>query len=166
MTYKNSNSLSDNLEVDMLRTMITVVTVVVSLFSLTADGLWMYFLALSTVLFLVTLFIKKFPNGSLISVSLVMIISAIILHKFTLYSDSILNGYKVSMLSIHFILITYLFWKASRTLLQIDVDADISMYNSSEQRGSNSRKLTRRRNRRASFRSKNSVKIKSGQYRG
>lgn len=166
MAYENSNSLSANLEVDMLRTMIAVVTVVVSLFSLTADGLWIYFLTLSTVLFVFTLFIKKFPNGSLISVSLVLILSAIILHEFTLYSDSILNGFKVSMLSIHFVLITFLFWKASRTFLQTDVDADISMYNRSEERGPNSRKLTRRRNRRASFRSKNSVKIKSGQYRG
>jgi len=166
MAYKNSNSLSNNLEVDMLRTMIAVVTVVVSLFSLTSDGLWMYFLALSTVLFLFTLFIKKFPNGSLTSVFLVLILSAIILHEFTLYSNSIFNGYKVTVLLIHFVLITFLFWKASRTLLQTDVDADISMYNSSEEKGSNSRKLTRRRNRRASFRSKNSVKIKSGQYRG
>lgn len=166
MAYENNNSLSDNLEVDMLQTMIAVVTVIVSLFSFGADGLWMYFLAVATVLFVLTLLIKKYPKGILTTVAVFLLLTSITLHDFVLYSDSILNGYKAVMVTIHFILVGFLFWKASRTLLQVDVDADISMYNNKVETGSNSRKLTRRRNRRAGFRAKNSVKIKSGQYRG
>ena len=166
MTYINSNSLSDNLEVDMLRTMVAVVTIVVSLFSSVIDGLWLYFLAISVLLFVLTLLIKRFPNGILITMVLLLLITGITFQDFVLYSDAILNVFKVTIVLIHFVLMSFLFWKVTRTLLQADVVADISVYNRSKEKGGHTRNLTRRRNRRASFRSKNSVKIKSGQYRG
>ena len=97
MTYINSNSLSDNLEVDMLRTMVAVVTIVVSLFSSVIDGLWLYFLAISVLLFVLTLLIKRFPNGILITMVLLLLITGITFQDFVLYSDAILNVFKVPL---------------------------------------------------------------------
>lgn len=80
MTYANENSLSNNLEVDLLRSMIMILTVSLFFLSLFTDSnsyvdleIWIYFVAIAPVVFLFTLFIKSFPRITLISLSLLLL---------------------------------------------------------------------------------------------
>lgn len=173
MAYTNNNCLSGNLEVNMLRTVIVVLTVIACVFSSTVDGipvgnftLWMYFLAIVPVIFVLTAVLKLYPHTALALLTIFLIVTTLIFKKYLFYTDGDFSGYKLAIVSMHFIFMIFFFWKALKTLVQDDVEADISMYNKSDLNDSNSRKLTRRKNRRANFRAKNSVKIKSGQYRG
>ncbi len=67
----DTNSLTDRLEVDLLRSMIVIVTVVFWSLSFLTDenpylseeiALWIYFIAVSPVVFLFTLSVKPFPK--------------------------------------------------------------------------------------------------------
>jgi len=173
VTYHANNSLTDNYEVDLLRSMIIAVTTALCFFSFFVDGnpsgkftLWMYFIAVSSIVFLATLFIRKFPHKTLLFLDIVLIIISFIFRQYIYYIGNEISFVKLVFVVIHFAAINYFFWKVSKTLMLVDVEADMSMVNVSKAKGGNSRKFARRRNRRANFNKKNTVKVKSGQYRG
>lgn len=172
MTYQNSNSLSDNLEVDLLRSMIVIVSVTFSFLSFFLEevvnnplALWIYFVVLSPFIFLFTLSLKKYTTISLILLSVFLILTSLIVKDFVFYNEGEISIVKIIYILLHFISINFFFWKASRTLRLNDVEADLSMLTNLNSH-SNTRKLTRRKNRRDRFRANNTVKLKSGQYRG
>ena len=168
----NNNSLSNNYVVSLLRSMIVLITITLCVLGSFVDGnptnnftIWMYFLAVAPIIFIFTLFIKKFTNLSLIILFLTLIIFSLIFNQSLFYRLDEISSYKISLLLLHFLLINYFFWKGSRTLLIEDVGDDLSLFNKVESTG-NSRKLVRRSNRRGQSRAKNSTNIRSGQYRG
>jgi len=171
MTYRN-NSLSDNYEISLLRSMLIIITVCFCILGAGSDGnptnnfaIWMYFLAISPVVLIFTLFIKKNTNILIVVLSMTLVFSILIFNEYLFYDIDEISLYKISLLFFHLIVIIYFFWKASRTLLIEDVEVDLSMFNKTEGL-KNSRKIIRRSNRRGKSRAKNSTKIKSGQYRG
>lgn len=173
MTYHTNNSLTDNLEVDLLRSMIIAVTTALCFLGFFVDGnpsdkftLWMYFIAVSPIIFLATVLIRKFPQMTLILLDIILVTLSVVLRQFVYYIGNELNFIKCFLFILHFAAINYFFWKVSKTLMLTDVEADISMVNNSNNKGEKFRKFARRRNRRANFNKKNTVKIKSGQYRG
>ncbi len=170
----DSNSLTDRLEVDLLRSMIVIMTVAFSMASFLADGnpylseeiaLWIYFIAISPLIYLFTLSIKDFPKFTLATLFVFLLLAGVIysFYNHSKYDNSI--GYKAFLLVAHAYTVLYFFYKATQILSKENV---VFEYNSAKDspNKSNSRKLARRRNRREHSRAKNSTRIKSGQYRG
>ena len=169
-----SNSLTDRLEVDLLRSMIVIVTVIFWSISFLADGnpylskqiaLWIYFIAVSPLVYLFTLSVKHFPKFTLVTLFVFLLLAGVVysFYNYSKYDNSI--GYKAFLLLAHAVAVLYFFFNATKTLDKDDVvfEYDNAMSNPNK---SYSRKLARRRNRREYSRAKNSTKLKSGQYRG
>ncbi len=173
MASHYNNSLTDNLEVDLLRSMIVAVTTALCFFGFFVDGnpsdkftLWMYFIAVSPIIFFATLLIKKSPQMTLILLDIILLTSSLVFKQYVYYMGNELSFVKIILVILHFAVINYFFWKVSKTLMLTDVEADISMVTESKNKAVKSRKFARRRNRRENFNKKNTIKIKSGQYRG
>ncbi len=176
MTYSN-NSLSHNLELDLLRSMIIVVTIVFCVLGLFEDinpthnfSIWMYFLAMSPILFLFSLFLKNYMKITILMLNTVLIVMAVSLVYFffseSYYFGNDLKQYRIKLLLLNLVMVNFFFLKAAKTLQIDDAEADLSMYHPTREKNTAYRKLTRRRNRRANSQTKNNVKVKSGQYRG
>ena len=170
----NTNSLTDRLEVDLLRSMTVIFTVSFSMASFWADenpylsndiALWIYFIALSPLVYLFTLSVKKYPKFTLTGLFVFLLLAGVVysFYNYSKYDNSI--GYKAFLLVVHACTVLYFFFKATRTLGKENIVFDYS-HGSHNSNTSNSRKLARRRNRREHSRTKNSTRIKSGQYRG
>jgi len=170
----NTNSLTDRLEVDLLRSMIVIVTVVFCVLSFLADensylsneiALWIYFITISPLVFLFTLSIKNHSKLTL-GILLLALTSCGVLYSIYNFSRFVeTNGYKSFLLLAHAATILYFFYNASKTLGKENAVIDYK-YAKDNPNKSSARKLTIRRNRREHSRAKNSTKIKSGQYRG
>jgi len=169
-----TNSLTDRLEVDLLRSMIVIVTVVFCLLSFFVGdnhylsneiALWAYFIALSPVVYLFTLSIKSYPKTTLATLFSVVALSGAVYSYYNHLQFVEANGYKPFLLIAHAYIVLCFFYKATKTLKKSNATFEYSNTNDKANKSS-SRKLTRRRNRRAQSRAKNSVKLKSGQYRG
>ena len=173
MTYKNQNSLSDNLEIDMLRTMIVVVTIIAVIFAVFAESSdefsfvpWMYVITTAPIIFLATLFLRRYLTITIITLSVFLLLGMVIFRKNLFINDDGLSFYNLTVLIVHFGTMLSFFIKASRTLRLSDEEAFLSNESMNSQGNSISRKLSRRRKRREGYNSRNKTKIKSGQYRG
>jgi glucan phosphoethanolaminetransferase (alkaline phosphatase superfamily) len=154
--------------------MIVIVTVIFWSLSFLADdnpylsneiALWIYFIAISPVVFLFTLSVKKYPRFTLAALFVFLLLAGVTysFYNYSKYGDSI--AYKAFLLLAHAVTVLYFFANATKTLSKENVVFEYDSANDSPNK-SNSRKLARRRNRREHSWAKNSTRIKSGQYRG
>ncbi len=169
-----TNSLTDRLEVDLLRSMVVIVTVVFWSLSFLADenpylsneiALWIYFIAVSPLVYLFTLSIKNYPKFTLVALFVFLLLAGVVysFYNFSRFVET--NGYKAFLLIAHACTVLFFFYNATKTLGKDNVVFEYDSAKDSPSK-SNSRKLTRRRNRREHARAKNSTRIKTGQYRG
>jgi K+-sensing histidine kinase KdpD len=171
----NIKHLADDLESDMLRSLIIAFTVVAAVFAVFVDHfltnlnvqLWVYFIVMAPVLLVLATLMHIMPKIIAFFTVILLYSSLLIFSKYTfIINDEISLIHLVTVFS-HMLAVSLIFWKTSKTMsMGEDVELEINRPKSSHRKISTFLKLRRRKIRRINSRLGLKTKLTSGKHRG